>query len=315
VTGLTNGQAYTFTVHATNDAGDGPESDPSAEVTPTAASGADLSIDTFVDTPDPVDAGNTVRYEAVVSNGGPEAVTGAFIDETLSSNATFDPDSSSPNCSLHEASTVHCDIGPLASGDTATVDIYVVSPSVTSDDTMNVDATAGSEASDPFPGNNSVSEATTVRPRATDSSDGFIAPDGGSIDDDTGPPGPDPNDPTVLRMRFGAGPGGEATLTEEQCPPELTPCIGQIGDFGPPDGYDSLVAVFLEDPSLVPSGTRRHDIDVFYNKPPDAEFHPLARCRGALVPPCVLQVKQLDAPTGPWRFRVLISSDPRLLPR
>lgn len=37
VTGLTNGVSYTFTVHATNSVGDGPESDPSNAVTPSGA--------------------------------------------------------------------------------------------------------------------------------------------------------------------------------------------------------------------------------------------------------------------------------------
>lgn len=39
VTGLTNGTSYTFTVHATNDAGNSPESGPSNAVTPRASTG------------------------------------------------------------------------------------------------------------------------------------------------------------------------------------------------------------------------------------------------------------------------------------
>jgi subtilisin family serine protease len=46
VTGLTNGTSYTFTVHATNStAGNGPESDPSAAVTPSADAGTFTAID------------------------------------------------------------------------------------------------------------------------------------------------------------------------------------------------------------------------------------------------------------------------------
>jgi hypothetical protein len=65
VSGLTNGVSYTFTVHATNAIGDGPESDPSAPVTPAAV-------------PDPptgvaATAGNgsaAVTWSAPADNGG-----------------------------------------------------------------------------------------------------------------------------------------------------------------------------------------------------------------------------------------------------
>jgi hypothetical protein len=44
VTGLTNGTSYTFTVHATNAAGDGPESVASNAVTPSDVPGAPTDI-------------------------------------------------------------------------------------------------------------------------------------------------------------------------------------------------------------------------------------------------------------------------------
>ena len=70
VTGLTNGQAYTFTVYATNAVGNGPASTPSTPVTPATVPGPPETIAAI--------GGNaqaTVTFQAPASNGG-SAITG-----------------------------------------------------------------------------------------------------------------------------------------------------------------------------------------------------------------------------------------------
>jgi hypothetical protein len=69
VTGLTNGQAYTFTLHAINDVGDGAESEPSDEVTPAAAPDAPGSF-----TVERGDRSATLSFTAPAGNGA--AITG-----------------------------------------------------------------------------------------------------------------------------------------------------------------------------------------------------------------------------------------------
>jgi hypothetical protein len=65
VGGLTNGVPYTFTVHATNSIGDGPESDPSAPVTPMTAPGAPTGV-----TATPGNTSASVSWSAPVATGG-----------------------------------------------------------------------------------------------------------------------------------------------------------------------------------------------------------------------------------------------------
>jgi YVTN family beta-propeller protein len=65
VTGLTGGTSYTFTVVATNAAGPGPASAPTAAVTPTGVPGAPTGVSAAV-----AAGSGTVRFTAPASNGG-----------------------------------------------------------------------------------------------------------------------------------------------------------------------------------------------------------------------------------------------------
>jgi len=76
VIGLTNGTSYTFTLHATNANGDGPESDPSNPVTPCTVPGAPTGV---VATGD--NALAIVAFTAPVDDGG-AAITGYTVTST-----------------------------------------------------------------------------------------------------------------------------------------------------------------------------------------------------------------------------------------
>lgn len=69
VDGLTNGTAYTFTVHATNEAGDSPESSPSAPITPATVPSAPIIVGATVD-----DGCSTVSFQPPPADGGAEII-------------------------------------------------------------------------------------------------------------------------------------------------------------------------------------------------------------------------------------------------
>ena len=83
VTGLTNGDSYTFTVTATNGIGTGPSSSPSSPVTPAASPGAP----TGVSATNGQNASSKVTWSAAPSNGSPiSGYTVTAADSTTSAN-------------------------------------------------------------------------------------------------------------------------------------------------------------------------------------------------------------------------------------
>ena len=118
---LTNGVAYTFSVHATNAIGDGPESLQSAPVTPAAPAVAAVSV-SMTGTPSAVVSNGSVVYTVTVANSGTitaPAVTVADIafSATVSSVAT-----TQGACTV-AGTNINCNLGNVAVG--ASVNITV----------------------------------------------------------------------------------------------------------------------------------------------------------------------------------------------
>lgn len=145
-------------------------SDPNEEndtstVTTTIAS-ADLST-TVAASPDPVTAGEDLTYTVTVDNDGPDTAAGASLSDTLPPGTTF-VSLTSPggwSCTtpaVGSGGTIGCTNAALASS-TSTFTLTVrVDPDVTDGSGLSNTATVASATSDPNPGNDSATEATTV---------------------------------------------------------------------------------------------------------------------------------------------------------
>jgi uncharacterized repeat protein (TIGR01451 family) len=128
----------------------------SVTVTPVSVE-ADLRI-TKSDAPDPVVAGQVLTYTLTVTNNGPDGASGVTLTDTLPAAVTFQ--SASTGCT-QASGTVTCNIGTLANGASATVQITVTPQSA-----GNITNTASVSAieADPSTANNTASADTTVQP-------------------------------------------------------------------------------------------------------------------------------------------------------
>jgi uncharacterized repeat protein (TIGR01451 family) len=132
---------------------------------PGGGPGADVAI-SKADAPDPVAPGATLNYTVTVQNLGSGAATGVLVTDVLPPiGATFVSASASQgSCQAPTANLILiCNIGGLASGASATVQI-AVRPSAAG--TLGNTATTVATSVDPNPGNNVAATSTAVDPNA-----------------------------------------------------------------------------------------------------------------------------------------------------
>ncbi|NUT31600.1 MAG: DUF11 domain-containing protein, partial [Hamadaea sp.] len=130
---------------------------------------ADLSV-TKVDSPDPVLAGKQLTYTITVSNAGPSTAQNVTVTDTLPAGTSYVSGvdgNGATVCTLVQSDKVVCALGALDPGKTKTVYLTVlVAPSVPDGTVLTNTVTVSSPTPDPNPGNNTVTEQTTVKTSA-----------------------------------------------------------------------------------------------------------------------------------------------------
>lgn len=124
----------------------------------TVTNPADLSV-SMTDTPDPVSVGVDLVYTLQIANAGPEVASGVVLTDTLPGGAAFVSAQSSQGDCNEAAGKVTCNVGELAAGACAEVQIKV-RPGVA--EAITNTATVTGDEIDPNPANNAATATTTV---------------------------------------------------------------------------------------------------------------------------------------------------------
>ncbi|HEY2498848.1 MAG TPA: fibronectin type III domain-containing protein [Candidatus Angelobacter sp.] len=162
VTGLTNGTTYTFTVHATNIKGAGPESAPSNAVTPTRPLGAtDMAIS--ISGPASINSGGNATYILTASNLGPSFAPQVTVTDFVPAGATFVSGTPSQGACSLLGSQFQCNLGGIVVGGSATVTLVLnVTAAITNTASVNANDAGGNPVPDPSPVNNTASFSTAI---------------------------------------------------------------------------------------------------------------------------------------------------------
>jgi uncharacterized repeat protein (TIGR01451 family)/fimbrial isopeptide formation D2 family protein len=147
------------TVHG--DQGDDEPANNSDEASTQVGPAADVAI--VKSGPRQVSADGTVAWTLVASNNGPSTATGVTVKDTLPAGVQLT--SATPTQgSCAAGAAVECQLGTLAKGGSAQIQIVAHVPASLQGSTLTNSATIGAEQPDPDPGNNSSGARTVVGP-------------------------------------------------------------------------------------------------------------------------------------------------------
>jgi uncharacterized repeat protein (TIGR01451 family) len=201
--------------------------------------GVDLGIEK-VDQPDPVTAGQTLRYTLTASNLSDADATEVVVTDTLPAGASFQAASSSQGSCSHVSGEVTCALGTLGGGQHASIVIDVLAPSpAPTEPIVNEAAISGAEP-DPESENNTVTAETTVLNPATgsDVAAGFADGEGETT---VATQGGDGVQFSVVVVPDGVS--GVVTMLEVDetlcSAPSGTTCVGERLDLTAPDASPS----------------------------------------------------------------------------
>ncbi|MGJ7582824.1 fibronectin type III domain-containing protein [Variovorax sp. RHLX14] len=167
VAGLVNSASYTFTVHASNAKGDGPESASSNAVTPVAPVSA-TNIALAMAAPQQVFSGASVTYTLTVTNTGNTTVPQVLLNEQLPvsgfSGSTMTV--AQGVCAPVLNSVIACNLGAMAAGASTTAILTLGNVSAAVTNTANVvpKNAAGVALSETSVSDNSASVTTSLAP-------------------------------------------------------------------------------------------------------------------------------------------------------
>lgn len=129
----------------------------------TVFAAADIQVTSYVDTPDPVGATQTVTYSMVVDNNGDLVADNVHALATVPSGMSFVSATSSAGTCAYSAPNVDCSVGSVAASGAGPVSINVVMRvTAAGGSTLTSTASVTTSSVETNTGNNSISQGTTV---------------------------------------------------------------------------------------------------------------------------------------------------------